>query len=64
MISFVMWTIIRNFLQVQRERWSWNGEHISFKTEWEEQYLASNVSDQLRTTNEICKAIVKFQPHL
>ena len=37
---------------------------IFFKKEWEDHDLASYTSDQIRTTNEICKAMSSLVPYL
>ena len=54
---------VRNGLQALAEGWRWVGNGFAFSSEWEEVDRLSDKPDQLRTVEEIAKAmssLVKF----
>ena len=55
---------VRNCLQVLKEGWKWDGFEFVFSEEWEKMDFESGLSDQKRTTNELCKAMSSLVPYL
>ena len=48
---------VRNVTFALSEGWRWENGRFEFSSEWEVEDLASHVSDQARTTAELCKAM-------
>ena len=55
---------VRNCLFALKEGWRWDGQSFSFCVEWEQEDMDSNVSDQMRTTLEISKAMSSLISYL